>query len=153
VDTASYIAILFVSTWLIHYLLTAILSPLIAMMYKYIAIFLIVSALVGASPSNPDLKNISRAYSRDPSYSLFQLALVTLSFGIVTGITMIFSIPITLTIFYYIMVWIGYLLFKYSFFGIHYMIQIHNKEKISVQNKAKIRRKPGKRRYERRAQW
>jgi hypothetical protein len=144
---------LYLSTWLIYYLLIAILSPSVAMIYKYIAVFLIISALVGASPSNQDLKNISRAYSRDPSYSALQVTLVILSFGIAYLLIIVFSIPITLTIFYYLIAWIGYLLFKYSILGIIYIVRVHNKEQISPQNKATVRRKPGRRRHERRAQW
>jgi len=147
------LAPLYLSTWLIYYLLMLMFNPFIHLYLKCMFVFLIISTLVGASPSRQDIKNIPKSFSRDPRYSLFQIALVVSSFFIIFLIFQIFSITFTISIFYYLSIWGVYLTLKYCSIGISYIIQRSKPFNGMPVNLSRKRRRSKKRKNVRRAQW
>ncbi|MEJ2249644.1 MAG: hypothetical protein P8Y70_14950 [Candidatus Lokiarchaeota archaeon] len=147
------LAPIYLSTWLIYYLLLLFFNPLMPLILRLICMLLIVSSVIGASPSKQDFQNVPKAFSRDPKYSLFQLGTLGLSFLICLSLFTMYSIKITLTIYYYLCIWIGYIILKYCFSGIYFVYLKFNKNKTIITNKTQNRRSPKKRRKVRRAQW
>ncbi|MEJ2249767.1 MAG: hypothetical protein P8Y97_08915 [Candidatus Lokiarchaeota archaeon] len=144
---------IYLSTWLIYYLLLLFFNPLTPLVLRLICVLLVISSIIGASPSKPDFQNVPKAFSRDPKYSFFQLGTLGLSFLICFSLFTMYSIETTLTIFYYLCIWIGYLILKYLFSSIYLVYLKLNKNRIVIANKTQNRRSPKKRRKIRRAQW
>jgi hypothetical protein len=147
------LAPLYLSTWLVYYLLLLIVNPFVYIYLKCLFVLLIISALVGASPSNPDLKNIPKSYSRDPRNSLFQIGLIVTSFFIIILIFQLSSVTFTITIFYYLSIWGVYLALKYCSLGISYLIGRSKPFEGIPSNRSRKRRRPRKRKNVKRAQW
>ncbi|MDX1798703.1 MAG: metalloprotease family protein [Candidatus Lokiarchaeia archaeon] len=71
---------LYISTWLIFLLwFGVIFTPYFSPLVKIIAIFLLISLLLTASPSKGDLQYITHSFRKDPAYSWYQILLICLS--------------------------------------------------------------------------
>lgn len=74
---------LFLSTWIFLLCLDLIWVHRVGAIMGFILIGIMVSVAIGASPSRPDLDMLIRSYRNDPSNSIYQLVLLTLSFILV----------------------------------------------------------------------
>jgi len=117
------IAPLFIHSWLIMLCLDLLDMPgFDDLVYLSIA-FLILSLFIGSAPSPSDLRNCYKGFSRSPTYSLYQLLLLGLSILTTYIILNLGQLNLPLDFFNYILQYImiagGYLVYKYTFRGIH----------------------------------
>jgi len=126
------IAPLLIISYLAFYCLCVFLSPAFNDLYRVIAAVCMVSFLIGSSPSRIDIYNIGLAFNNDPRYSTYQIGLVLLSTLIVYLASWYIIIPYYYSFLFYILIAIGYYIFKYLFIGIRKIIE-YFREKISKQ--------------------
>ncbi len=108
------LALLLLSTWLIFWLFSVLLTFTLDPLFIILGFFMCFSLLLGAAPSNTDFKQISRSFNRDPFYSFYQLILAIISGLIVWGISIIYPIAPEFTIANYCLIGIFYFMIKYS---------------------------------------
>jgi hypothetical protein len=112
------LAPLFISTWLIFWLLSSLFTLSLEPLFFILGFFMCISLLLGAAPSNQDFKQISRSIKRDPSYSLYQFTLALISGIIVWMIIIFYPIALEITFIYYFLIGVFYFILKYSLHGI-----------------------------------
>jgi len=113
------LAPLYLSFWLFYFLLEQLLYANVSELMFFIILFIMISIIIGASPSRTDLISIPRAFNRDPQYSLYQIFLLLLSGTTVWFIITMWNFYIVHDIIFYIATFFGYYTFKYGFKGIY----------------------------------
>ena len=108
------LAPIYLSFWLFFFLLDQLLYANVSEVFFFVSIFLMISLVLGASPSIADLSNIPKAISQDPIYSLYQIFILVLSGGTVWLIITLYNIFLIHDIFYYGSVFFSYYVFKYG---------------------------------------
>jgi hypothetical protein len=132
---------LYISTWLIFFLLFGVISiPLYNPVIKTIAVFLVFSLLLTASPSSGDIGAIATAFKEDPQHSWYSIFLIILSFLTLWFFLLSTQIIFFLDVFYYLAITGIYLIYKFSFIGIR---------KIIIRINSRIYNKPNKVRFKR----
>jgi len=137
----------YLSFWLFFFLWNLLSVPNTDIALVFIYFFLMISIFLGATPSVSDLVSISKTFSDDPYYSLYQILLLFISGFSVWLIVMGYEIVLFHEIFYYGLIFIGYYVLKYSFRGINGLY--HNLlSKMGIISKDKIKfKKLTRRRY------
>lgn len=119
---------LFLSTWVFLFCLDLIWVQGVDSLVGFILLGIMISVIFGASPSRPDLNGMFHVFSKNPSYSTYQIFLAGLSV-IIVCLTIDFSVMIYLPmeLFYYILAFftivLVYYLLKYSFRAIGYVFR------------------------------
>ncbi len=113
------LAPLYISTWLIFLLwFGVIFSPYFNPLVKTIAVFILISLVLTASPSKADLRYISISFKKDTTNSCYQVFLISMS-GLILWLFLIFTqISLILDFFYYVAIAAIYLVLKFSLIGI-----------------------------------
>ena len=106
---------LIVSTWIVYFSLTILLTPVFDPFLRIFAGFLCISCFLGACPSNADFGFIPRAFKRDPLHSFYQIFLLSLSFLASLFLLNLNAVLFENFFFYYIIVIVFYVIFKYGF--------------------------------------
>ncbi|MFW9874626.1 MAG: hypothetical protein ACFFG0_16085 [Candidatus Thorarchaeota archaeon] len=128
------LAPLYLGTWLIFFLwFGVIFTPLYDPLIKTLAVFTLLSLLLGASPSGQDLRKIGYAFKHDPKNSWYQVLLIVCSNLILLSFIAITHIVFLLDVFYYLAITGIYLTLKFSIQGVRRII-------ISFQNPKKPRK-------------
>lgn len=113
------IAPLLISTFLFLFCLDIIFILKTNIWVKLIAGFFAISLLIGSRPSSTDISRISRSYSFNPRYSIYQIFLVLISMGIVLLFVdfSILSVPFEFLIYiiFLLSIIICYFILKYTF--------------------------------------
>lgn len=142
---------LYISTWLIFFLwFGVILNPVFNPIIKTIAVFLIFSLFLTASPSRGDLHYVNNSFKNAPAYSWYQILLISLSIGILWLSLLSTQITFILDVFYYLAIGGIYLLLKFSFIGVRkFMIKLQSRnfkkpEKIRFKRFSRQHYKPKK---------
>lgn len=119
---------LIISTWLIFLLWFGIvINPIFYPIIKTLAVFLILSLFLTASPSTGDLQYVSMAFRNSPIYSLYQVFLVFISVIILWLILIITKLEFIIDFFYYVFIAGIYWILKGMIIGISYLIKlVHN---------------------------
>ena len=113
----------------------------------FFLLVVMVSTLFGASPSRPDINNMSVIFDIDPLYSLYQIGLVAITFSIVYFFIdfTVLVLPMELlyyTVAFFIVVFIYYGL-KYGLLLIKYLLgRVFHMPKVSFRHKTRKRHKP-----------
>ncbi|MFX1294623.1 MAG: hypothetical protein ACFFD2_07195 [Promethearchaeota archaeon] len=115
------LAPIYLSFWLFFFLLEQLLYTNLDVLVFFIIVFIMISIILGASPSIADLSNIPKAFSRDPTYSMYQIFLLFLSGVTVWLIMTIYTIYVIHELFYYVFIFVGYYGFKYGLKGLNEM--------------------------------
>ncbi|MFX1364519.1 MAG: hypothetical protein ACFFCE_19445 [Promethearchaeota archaeon] len=103
------------STWFIFFFLYGVvLNTLIHIIFRIIAIFIIISLFTTAAPSAGDLQYITSAFRENPSHSFYQVLLVSISICILWVILILTHLKFILDVFYYLTIAGIYLILKYS---------------------------------------
>jgi hypothetical protein len=132
---------LYISTWLIFILwFGVIFTPSFNPLVKIIAIFILISLLLTASPSKGDLQYITYSFRKDPAYSWYQILLICLSVLILWLFLIFTQINFILNFFYYVAVAAIYLLLKFSFIGIRKIAIKANSRNFKQPEKIKFKR-------------
>ncbi|MFX1419610.1 MAG: hypothetical protein ACFE9N_11880, partial [Promethearchaeota archaeon] len=117
------LAPLYLSTWFIFFLwFGVIFTPLYNPLIKTLAVFTLLSVLLGASPSGQDLKTIGYAFKHDPKNSWYQVLLIICSSLILLSFMAITHIVFLLDFFYYLAITGIYITLKFSILGINRII-------------------------------
>jgi hypothetical protein len=142
---------LYISTWLIFLLwFGVIFSPLFYPIVKIIAVFILISLILTASPSKADLRYISYSFRTDPSNSWYQVFLISISVLMLWIFLFFTQISLILDFFYYIVIAAIYLILKFSFIGIRKLsMKLHSRnfqkpEKIKFKRFSRQHYKPKK---------
>jgi hypothetical protein len=142
---------LYFSTWLIFYLWFGVVNtPFYDPVIKTLAVVIIISLLLTAAPSGPDLRFIPLMFSRDPKHSWYQILLIFLSIFILWIFLVITQVSFFLDVFYYIAVAVIYFILRFSFIvfrkiGIKINSYYYKKpEKVSARKFTRRRYKPAK---------
>jgi len=117
------LAPLFISTWLIFWSLSIIFAVQYNPLIRISAGFLCFSLFIGAAPSNTDFKNILRAFQKDPSHSIYQISIVSLSILLNWLIVSYYQITLMFDVYYYVVIMITYYLLKYGVIGLNKMVE------------------------------
>lgn len=132
---------LYISTWLIFLLwFGVILNPIFNPIIKTIAVFLLFSLFLTASPSKGDLQYLTNSFRIAPAYSWFQIFLVCLSILALWLILVFTQITFFLDVFYYFAIAGIYLILKFTFVGLR---------KFAIRLKSSNFKKPEKIRFKR----
>jgi hypothetical protein len=113
------LAPLYISTWLIFWSLAIAFNALYTPLIRILAGFFCFSLFTGAAPSNPDFKIIFRSFQKDPSHSMYQISLVSLSVLLNWVILTFYQITFMLDVYYYVVIVITYYFLKYGVVGIN----------------------------------
>jgi hypothetical protein len=110
---------LYISTWFIFlFWFGIILNPVFDPVIKTIAVFVIISLFLGASPSTGDLRYVTNSFRKSPTYSWYQIFLIILS-GVILWMILLFTqITFFLDFFYYLAIAGIYLILKFSLIGL-----------------------------------
>lgn len=109
------LAPIYLSFWLFYFLLEQLLYANVSELMFFIILLIMISIILGASPSLVDLLSIPKAFNRDPQYSIYQIFLLLLSGATVWFIITMWNIYIVHDIIFYIVTFFGYYGFKYGF--------------------------------------
>jgi len=144
------LAPIYLSFWLFFFLLEQLLYANLDVLAFFIIVFVMVSIILGASPSIADVSNIPKAFSRDPTYSIYQIFLLVLSGVTVWLVMTIYTIHVIHEFFYYVFIFVGYYGFKYSLRGLNEMYYSLSKSPKKLKSRSLTRRrlKPKKPRIE-----
>ncbi|MFX1361365.1 MAG: hypothetical protein ACFFDL_15730 [Promethearchaeota archaeon] len=140
------LAPIYLSFWLFFFLLEQLLYRNLDVLIFFIIVFVMISIILGASPSIADICNIPKALNRDPIYSIYQIFLLILSGATVWLIMTLYNINVIHELFYYVFIFVGYYGFKYGLSGLHEMYYSLSKspKKIKSRNLTRRRLKPKK---------
>lgn len=107
------VAPLLVSTFLFLFCLDVIFNIETEAWVNIVAIFFCVSLLIGSKPSGQDIRVIGQTFTRDPRYSLYQIALVVASGTIVWFFVDLYFISLPFEVLYYIEYFLFVVLFYF----------------------------------------
>lgn len=107
------LAPLLVSTFLFLFCLDVIFNIETEAWVNVVAIFFCVSLLIGSEPSGQDIRVIGQTFTRDPRYSLYQIALVVTSGTIVWFFVDLYFISLPFEVLYYIEYFLFVVLFYF----------------------------------------
>jgi hypothetical protein len=131
---------LLIGTWIIYFSLEVAFSSLFHPVYRIIAGFLALSILFASTPSAPDFRLMRLGIDNDPRHSVYQLFLLILSIFTSWGVVIIFNISFPIEFFYYFIIIGWYVIFRYSFMGIRWVINKVLKRFDREQYRKKFRR-------------
>ncbi|MFX1324094.1 MAG: hypothetical protein ACFE8N_03995 [Promethearchaeota archaeon] len=135
---------LLIGMWIFYFLLLAAFDPLIDPVYRIIAGICSIGVIIASSPSRADLGVIRQSYQNDPHHGLYQIFLLVLSFMAAWGLVGWFNILFPFEFFYYFLIALFYIIFKYGFI----LLRI---AKVKIEQRSgKSRYKPRYKRYVRR---
>jgi len=150
---------LLVSSYIAYLCIHIMFLTNLVFVFKLICAVVLISILLHARPSRPDLKLFKNSFSRDPLYSVYQIGLVILS-GLIVFILYL-PLPYYLSFIDYILIGIFYTVFKYSLLGLRkgyeYLMGRYNESSTikSTSNPYRMLHKPKipKREHVPRRQW
>lgn len=107
------------------------------------------STLIGASPSRPDMRNMSVIFDIDPVYSFYQIGLVAIAFTIVYFFIDLRVLALPMELLYYILT---FFLIVFIYYGLKYCIllvrygfnRIFGNSKLNFKRMTRKRHKPYK---------
>ncbi|MFX0073163.1 MAG: hypothetical protein ACFFAO_18955, partial [Candidatus Hermodarchaeota archaeon] len=135
------LAPIYLSFWLFFFLLEQLLYANLDVLVFFIIVFVMVSIILGASPSIADLSNIPKAFHRDPTYSMYQIFLLLLSGVTVWLIMTVYTIYVIHELFYYVFIFVGYYGFKYGLRGLNEMYYSLSKSPKKTKSRSLTRRR------------
>jgi hypothetical protein len=119
------IAPLVFSTWLFFWSLDILLNwKELDMLAFFFHVFFCISLLLGATPSHQDFRAAWISFKKDPRYSMYQIFLLLLAGFIVWYLLVLFHIILPIDIIYYILVAFMYVVAKYSFRGLGFLLYL-----------------------------
>ncbi|MFX0040159.1 MAG: hypothetical protein ACFFCY_05030 [Promethearchaeota archaeon] len=135
------LAPLYLSTWLIFYLWFGVLfTPFYDPIIKTLTVFLVISLLLTAGPSEGDLKMIGNSFMQDPKNSWYQILLISLSILILWIVLVYFQIIFFLDVFYYLGIAGLYLILKFTLIWIRRLVIRIDKYNFKNPQRVKSRR-------------
>jgi len=132
---------IYLSFWLFFFLLEQLLYANLDVLVFFLIVFIMISIILGASPSIADLSNIPKAFNRDPSYSMYQIFLLFLSGVTLWLIMTLYNIYDIHELFYYVLVFVGYYGFKYGLRGLNEMYYSLSKSPKKLKSRSLTRRR------------
>jgi hypothetical protein len=138
---------LFISTWLIMACFDIFyIKGLNEFVYVGIGFF-IVSLFIGGAPSTADFRFCINGFRRSPSYSLYQLFILTISILTILlvsiGLKIVLPIEFIQYIFQYFLVGINYFLYKYTFQALNNMYhKLTNTKRFNLKLLTRKRHRP-----------
>jgi len=137
---------LYLSFWFFFFLWEQLKNPSLEVVIFYLYIFIMVSLVLSAAPSLADLFAIFGSFQFDWRYSLYQIGLLLLSIGTVWFIVIYFQIVVFHEILTYILILLGYHVYKYGFKGLRAFIQQFLGKRSSIGSKSPSIKKLSRRR-------
>jgi hypothetical protein len=135
------LAPLYLSTWFIFFLwFDIIFTPFYDPLIKTVAVFILLSVLLTASPSGQDIRTIGKAFIFDPKNSWYQILLIICSILILLFFIIITHIVFPLDIFYYLAIAGIYLTLKFTLIAIRKLVCIINLYNYKKPHKIKFKR-------------
>ena len=135
------LAPIYLSFWLFFFLLEQLLYTNLDVLVFFLIVFIMISIILGASPSIADLSSIPKAFSRDPTYSMYQIFLLVLSGVTIWLIMTIYNIYVIHELFYYVFIFVGYYGFKYGLRGLNEMYYSLSKSPKKSKSRSLTRRR------------
>ncbi|MFW9820709.1 MAG: hypothetical protein ACFFE5_13960 [Candidatus Thorarchaeota archaeon] len=132
---------LYISTWLIFLLwFGVIFSHYFNPLVKTIAVFILISLVLTASPSKADFQYMSHSFRKDPTNSWYQLLLISVSVLILWLFLIFTQISFILDFFYYLAIAAIYIMLKFSFIGLRKLIMKIQSRNFKQPEKIKFKR-------------
>ena len=150
---------LYLSFWLFFFLWELLKNPSLEVVIFYLYIFIMVSLVLSAAPSFADLFTIFGSFQFDWRYSLYQIFLLLISICTVWFSVAYFQFEVFHEILTYLLILLGYYVYKYGFKELRALIQhflgkrrSNGSERANIKKLTRRRLKPAKLR-EKEAQW
>ncbi|MFX0043331.1 MAG: hypothetical protein ACFE8L_10490, partial [Candidatus Hodarchaeota archaeon] len=115
---------LYISTWVAVFFFNIIFYSNFWWGIQVIAVFFLISTIIGAAPSSADISVFFHSIQTDLIYTLYQIFLIVFSILILWAFLYYFEIVFFLDIFYYLSIAVIYWGLKLSFMGISKLIFI-----------------------------
>jgi len=149
---------IYISFWLFFFLWGQITNPSLDVSIFYVYIFIMISLVLSAAPSFADIVAIFGAFNFDWRYSAYQTFLTLLSIATVWFVVTYYQIQFFHEIVTYILVFIGYNVYKIGFKGgkdmYYYIFSNRNQKRLKyIKPKALTRRRIKPSIPEREVQW
>jgi hypothetical protein len=123
---------LYLSFWLFFFLWEQLKNPSLEVVIFYLYIFIMVSLVLSAAPSLADLFVIFGSFQFDWRHSLYQICLLLSSILTVWFGVIYFQFEVFHEILTYVLILLGYHVYKYGFKGLRAVIQHSLGKRISI---------------------